>query len=86
MRRYLIRLASSLAIIAALLTIIVQVDTEDGPTLSVTLTDEDGNVFATGTLKQATGDGIMALFGAHIALEDAPQRAIRSAYAIHRFG
>jgi len=31
-----------------------------------------------------TGDGIMALFGAPIALEDAPQRAIRSAYAIHR--
>jgi hypothetical protein len=31
-----------------------------------------------------TGDGIMALFGAPIALEDAPQRAIRSAIAIHR--
>src|SRR4030066_1728591 len=31
-----------------------------------------------------TGDGIMALFGAPIALEDAPQRAIRSALAIHR--
>jgi tetratricopeptide (TPR) repeat protein len=31
-----------------------------------------------------TGDGIMALFGAPIALEDAPQRAIRSAMAIHR--
>ncbi|MBM4307433.1 MAG: hypothetical protein FJ123_11950, partial [Deltaproteobacteria bacterium] len=30
------------------------------------------------------GDGIMALFGAPIALEDAPQRAIRSALAIHR--
>ena len=30
-----------------------------------------------------TGDGIMALFGAPIALEDAPQRAIRSAHAIH---
>jgi len=26
----------------------------------------------------------MALFGAPIALEDAPQRAIRSAMAIHR--
>jgi hypothetical protein len=31
-----------------------------------------------------TGDGIMALFGAPIALEDANQRAIRSAIAIHR--
>ncbi|MFC1886926.1 AAA family ATPase [Thermodesulfobacteriota bacterium] len=31
-----------------------------------------------------TGDGIMALFGAPIALEDAPQRAIRSAISIHR--
>jgi tetratricopeptide (TPR) repeat protein len=31
-----------------------------------------------------TGDGIMALFGAPVALEDAPQRAIRAALAIHR--
>jgi tetratricopeptide (TPR) repeat protein len=31
-----------------------------------------------------TGDGIMALFGAPVALEDAPQRAIRSSLAIHR--
>jgi len=31
-----------------------------------------------------TGDGIMALFGAPIALEDACLRAIRSAFAIHR--
>ena len=37
-----------------------------------------------GTVNEMTGDGIMALFGAPIALEDAPQRAIRSAYAIHR--
>jgi class 3 adenylate cyclase/tetratricopeptide (TPR) repeat protein len=37
-----------------------------------------------GTVNEFTGDGIMALFGAPIALEDAPQRAIRSAYAIHR--
>jgi len=36
-----------------------------------------------GTVNEMTGDGIMALFGAPIALEDAPQRAIRSAYAIH---
>jgi class 3 adenylate cyclase/predicted ATPase len=37
-----------------------------------------------GTVNEMTGDGIMALFGAPIALEDAPQRAIRSAISIHR--
>ncbi|MEJ2587071.1 MAG: adenylate/guanylate cyclase domain-containing protein [Deltaproteobacteria bacterium] len=37
-----------------------------------------------GTVNEMTGDGIMALFGAPIALEDAPQRAIRSAHAIHK--
>jgi GGDEF domain-containing protein len=37
-----------------------------------------------GTVNEMTGDGIMALFGAPIALEDAPQRAIRSALAIQR--
>jgi len=37
-----------------------------------------------GTVNEMTGDGIMALFGAPIALEDATQRAIRSAYSIHR--
>jgi len=37
-----------------------------------------------GTVNEMTGDGIMALFGAPIALEDASQRAIRSAFAIHR--
>ena len=37
-----------------------------------------------GTINEMTGDGVMALFGAPIALEDAPQRAIRSAYAIHK--
>lgn len=37
-----------------------------------------------GTVNKMTGDGIMALFGAPIALEDAPQRSIRSAMAIHR--
>jgi class 3 adenylate cyclase/tetratricopeptide (TPR) repeat protein len=37
-----------------------------------------------GTVNELTGDGIMALFGAPIALEDAPQRAIRSTLAIHR--
>jgi class 3 adenylate cyclase/tetratricopeptide (TPR) repeat protein len=37
-----------------------------------------------GTINEMTGDGVMALFGAPIALEDAPQRAIRSALAIHQ--
>jgi class 3 adenylate cyclase len=37
-----------------------------------------------GTVNELTGDGIMALFGAPIALEDAPQRAVRSALAIHQ--
>jgi class 3 adenylate cyclase len=37
-----------------------------------------------GTVNEMTGDGIIALFGAPIALEDAPQRAIRSAYSIHK--
>jgi len=37
-----------------------------------------------GTVNEMTGDGIMALFGAPIALEDASQRAVRSSLAIHR--
>jgi len=37
-----------------------------------------------GTVNEMTGDGIMALFGAPIALEDASQRAIRAGMAIHR--
>jgi class 3 adenylate cyclase len=37
-----------------------------------------------GTFNEMTGDRIMALFGAPVALEDAPQRAIRSSIAIHR--
>lgn len=37
-----------------------------------------------GTVNKMLGDGIMALFGAPIALEDGPQRAIRSAIAIHK--
>jgi len=36
-----------------------------------------------GTVNELTGDGILGLFGTPIALEDAPQRAIRSALAIH---
>ncbi len=37
-----------------------------------------------GIVNKMIGDGVMALFGAPIALEDAPQRAIRSAFSIHR--
>ena len=37
-----------------------------------------------GTVNEMTGDGIVALFGAPVALEDAPQRAVRSSLAIHR--
>ena len=36
-----------------------------------------------GTVNDLTGDGIMALFGAPIALENAPQRALWSALSIH---
>ncbi len=37
-----------------------------------------------GTVNQFTGDGVMALFGAPIAIEDAPRRAIVSALGIQR--
>jgi len=37
-----------------------------------------------GTVNEMTGDGIVALFGAPIALEDPSQRAIRSEMSIHR--
>jgi len=37
-----------------------------------------------GTINEMTGDGVVALFGAPIALEDAPQRAIRASLGIHR--
>src|SRR5512136_3145804 len=37
-----------------------------------------------GTVNEMTGDGIMALFGAPVALEEAPQRAIRAALSIHQ--
>ena len=37
-----------------------------------------------GIVNEMRGDGILAFFSVPITLEDAPQRAIRSAYAIHR--
>ena len=37
-----------------------------------------------GMINELRGDGILAFYGVPIALEDAPQRAIRSALAIHR--
>ncbi len=37
-----------------------------------------------GTVNELRGDGVLAFFGAPIALEDAPQRAVRSSLAIHR--
>jgi class 3 adenylate cyclase/tetratricopeptide (TPR) repeat protein len=37
-----------------------------------------------GVVNEMTGDGIMALFGAPVALEDAPQKAVRTSVAIHK--
>ncbi len=37
-----------------------------------------------GTVNEMIGDGVMTLFGAPIALENAPQRAVQSALAVHR--
>ena len=37
-----------------------------------------------GTVNQFLGDGVMALFGAPVALEEAPQRALRAALGIQR--
>jgi class 3 adenylate cyclase len=37
-----------------------------------------------GIIKEVTGDGIVALFGVPIALEDAPLRACRAALAVQR--
>ena len=37
-----------------------------------------------GSVNELTGDGVVALFGAPLALEDGPQRAIRASLSIHR--
>jgi class 3 adenylate cyclase len=37
-----------------------------------------------GTINEMTGDGVMALFGSPITIEDAPERAILSSLAIHK--
>ena len=37
-----------------------------------------------GTVNELMGDGVLALFGAPIGLEDAPQRAVRSSLAMHK--
>ncbi len=37
-----------------------------------------------GTINQFTGDGVMALFGAPLALEDAPRRALMAALGMQR--
>ena len=37
-----------------------------------------------GTVNQFLGDGVMALFGAPLALEDAPRRAVTAGLGIHR--
>ncbi len=37
-----------------------------------------------GTVNELMGDGVLALFGAPIGLEDGPQRAIRSSLAMHK--
>jgi class 3 adenylate cyclase len=37
-----------------------------------------------GVVQGFTGDGVMAVFGAPVALEDAPLRACRAALAIHQ--
>jgi class 3 adenylate cyclase len=61
-----------------------------GPEAAYTIMDEIYEILIhkvhdyEGTVNEMTGDGIMALFGAPIALEDAPQRAIRSSLAVHR--
>lgn len=44
---------------------------------------EDAVSEQNGVVQGFTGDGVMAVFGAPVALEDAPQRACRAALAIH---
>ncbi|MGD9250316.1 MAG: adenylate/guanylate cyclase domain-containing protein, partial [Desulfobacterales bacterium] len=61
-----------------------------GPEAAYTIMDEVYEILIQqvtdfeGTVNEMTGDGIMALFGAPIALEEAPQRALWAAHAIHR--
>lgn len=61
-----------------------------GPEAAYTIMDEVYEILIhkvheyEGTVNELTGDGIMALFGAPIAIENAPQRAIQSALEIHR--
>ncbi len=60
-----------------------------GPEGTLTLMDQVFEIIINkiddyeGAVNELRGDGVLALFGAPIALEDAPQRAIRSALAIH---
>lgn len=61
-----------------------------GPDLSFYLIEKIFNILVDkvllyqGVVNEFRGDGILAFFGAPIALEDAPQRAIRAALTIHR--
>ena len=61
-----------------------------GPEAAYTIMDEVYEILIQqvndfeGTVNEMTGDGIMALFGVPIALEEAPQRALWAAHAIHR--
>ncbi|MBL0712745.1 MAG: AAA family ATPase, partial [Desulfosarcina sp.] len=61
-----------------------------GPEAAYTIMDEVYEILIQqvndyeGTVNEMTGDGIMALFGAPIALEEAPHRALWAARAIHR--
>jgi hypothetical protein len=60
-----------------------------GPERTLTLMDQVFEILINkvhdydGAVNELRGDGVLALFGAPMALEDAPQRAVRSALAIH---
>ena len=61
-----------------------------GPEGTMTLMDQVFEILINkihdyeGAVNELRGDGVLALFGAPIAIEDAPQRAVRSALAIHK--